>query len=264
VLRINYLGDWGKQFGEIPFRCLRLSGPNPPFPLEGILAVGFERYGSEEELEKDAITHLYDVYVKINKDGAEEVDGKPTDAATSVHDRAREFFVGMENGKFSVTLLPLKLPLILSFIGDEKSLALWRKFRDLSIVKYKETYARLNIYFDVYSGESQVSQASQVKALDTLQALGVVEESQGALIVDLEKYKLGKTVVRKKDGTSVYITRDIGGAVERWDKYQFDKMIYVVANQQDLHLAQVRSFSPPRPRTAADTRCPKRTVLQGP
>ncbi|GAA5944220.1 hypothetical protein JCM1841_003037 [Sporobolomyces salmonicolor] len=190
VLRMNYLGDWGKQFG--------------------ILAVGFERYGSEEKLAEDAITHLYEVYVKINKDG--ETD-------ESIHDRAREFFVKME-------------------AGDEAAVALWKKFRDLSIVKYKDTYARLNIYFDVYSGESQVSQASQTAALDQLQASGIVEESQGALIVDLTKYKLEKTVVRKKDGTSVYITRDIGGAVERYERYKFDKMIYVVASQQDLHLAQ--------------------------
>jgi len=62
------------------------------------------------------------------------------------------------------------------------------------------------------------------------------------LIVDLEKYKLGKTIVRKKDGTSVYITRDIGGAWERYEKYKFDKMVYVVASQQDLHLSQVRSL----------------------
>ncbi|BGP45732.1 arginyl-tRNA synthetase [Rhodotorula kratochvilovae] len=190
VLRMNYLGDWGKQFG--------------------ILAVGFERYGSEEELAKDAITHLYDVYVKINKDGE-------TDEA--IHDRAREFFVKME-------------------AGDEHAVGLWKKFRDLSIVKYKETYARLNIWFDVYSGESQVSQQAQQHALEQLQGAGIVEESQGALIVDLKKYKLEKTIVRKKDGTSVYITRDIAGAAERYDKYKFDKMIYVVASQQDLHLAQ--------------------------
>ncbi|KWU41404.1 arginyl-tRNA synthetase [Rhodotorula sp. JG-1b] len=190
VMRMNYLGDWGKQFG--------------------ILAVGFEKYGSEEELEKDAITHLYDVYVKINRDG--ETD-------ESIHDRAREFFVKME-------------------AGDEQAVGLWKKFRDLSIVKYKETYARLNIYFDLYSGESQVSSESQTKALDQLQAAGLVEESQGALVIDLKKYKLEKTVVRKKDGTSVYITRDIGGAVERYEKYHFDKMVYVVASQQDLHLAQ--------------------------
>ncbi|GAA5883893.1 hypothetical protein JCM3774_003909 [Rhodotorula dairenensis] len=190
VMRMNYLGDWGKQFG--------------------ILAVGFERYGSEEELEKDAITHLYDVYVKINRDG--ETD-------ESIHDRAREFFVKME-------------------AGDEHAVGLWKKFRDLSIVKYKETYARLNIYFDLYSGESQVSNEAQTQALDQLQATGLVEESQGALVIDLKKYKLEKTVVRKRDGTSVYITRDIGGAVERYEKFKFDKMVYVVASQQDLHLAQ--------------------------
>lgn len=191
-IRLNYLGDWGKQFG--------------------VLAVGFEKYGSEEELEKDAITHLYDVYVKINADG--EKDPK-------VHDRAREFFVGMEN-------------------GDEAALALWGKFRDLSIAKYKSTYARLNIYFDIYSGESQVSNLSQKLAIDALQKIpGLTEESDGALIVDLEKYKLGKTILRKKDGTFVYITRDIGGAKERWDKYGFEKSIYVVASQQDLHNAQL-------------------------
>ncbi|SCV73529.1 BQ2448_7455 [Microbotryum intermedium] len=201
AIRLNYLGDWGKQFG--------------------ILAVGFEKYGNEEELQKDAITHLYDVYVKINADGSAKDDqGHDTEEAKSVHERAREFFVGMES-------------------GDEKALALWRKFRDLSIVKYKETYARLNIYFDIYSGESQVSAACQTHALDVLQELGVVEESQGALVVDLEKYKLGKTVVRKKDGTSVYITRDIGGAAERWERYRMDKSIYVVASQQDLHNAQL-------------------------
>ncbi|KAK4053001.1 arginyl-tRNA synthetase [Microbotryomycetes sp. JL221] len=210
VLRMNYLGDWGKQFG--------------------LLAVGFERYGSEDKLREDPISHLYEVYVKINADGSqtgtttndkgEQVsDGIPTSEATAVHDKAREFFVGMEN-------------------GDEKSLGLWRKFRDLSIEKYKQTYARLNIYFDIYSGESQVGQESQSKALEQLQQSGIVKDSQGTLIVDLEQYKLGKTVVRKKDGTSVYITRDIGGAQERFEKYKFDKMIYVVASQQDLHLAQ--------------------------
>ncbi|GAA5968819.1 hypothetical protein JCM3765_001276 [Sporobolomyces pararoseus] len=190
VLRMNYLGDWGKQFG--------------------ILAVGFEKYGSEDKLKEDAITHLYEVYVKINADG--ETD-------STIHDRAREFFVKMEQ-------------------GDVEAVGLWKKFRDLSIVKYKETYARLNIYFDIYSGESQVSQSSQSQALESLQKSGIVEESQGALIVDLEPYKLGKTIVRKKDGTSVYITRDIGGAWERYEKYKFDKMVYVVASQQDLHLAQ--------------------------
>lgn len=122
--------------------------------------------------------------------------------------------------------------------GDEESLSLWRKFRDLSIVKYKEAYARLNVEFDVYSGESTVSHSAQTAALATLQESGIVEESDGALVVNLEAYKMAKTVVRKKDGTYVYITRDIAGAVERFETYAFDKLTYVVATQQDLHMAQ--------------------------
>ncbi|KAL8284193.1 hypothetical protein RQP46_004942 [Phenoliferia psychrophenolica] len=204
VMRMNYLGDWGKQFG--------------------LLAVGFEKYGSEEELKADAITHLYQVYVKINADGTKvDAEGKPSETGVAsdptVHDRAREFFVKMED-------------------GDKDAVALWKKFRDLSIVKYKDAYARLNIHFDIYSGESQVSHAGQTAAIEQLSTVGITEESKGALIVDLEKYKLGKTILRKQDGTYVYITRDIAGAAERWDKYKFDKMIYVVASQQDLHLAQ--------------------------
>ncbi len=191
AVRLNYLGDWGKQFG--------------------ILAVGFEKYGSEEELARDPITHLYEVYVKINKDG---------EADPTVHDRARAFFVGMEK-------------------QEPEAIALWTKFRDLSIVKYKETYARLNIYFDIYSGESQVSNACQEEAITLMRQAGLLEDSKGATIVDLEKYKLGKTIVRKGDGTFVYITRDIGGAKERWEKYHFDKLLYVVASQQDLHNAQL-------------------------
>lgn len=253
---------------------MRLTSAHLP---TGILAVGFERYGSEEKLLEDAITHLYDVYVKINADGsatkmrknaetgADEPEtrlnpdtGKEenvlTDEAQAVHDRAREFFVAMEAGKCALAVERMgdlasalwydaDMQSLHCAKGDEKALGLWRKFRDLSIVKYKETYARLNIYFDIYSGESQVGQKSQNDALNQLQASGIVTDSKGALIVNLEQYKLGKTIVRKKDGTSVYITRDIGGAAERWEKFKFEKMIYVVASQQDLHLAQVSAAS---------------------
>ncbi|KAG8945013.1 hypothetical protein FRC04_001269 [Tulasnella sp. 424] len=190
VVSLNYLGDWGRQFG--------------------LIAVGFEKYGSEEELEKNAIRHLYDVYVKINKDAEED---------ESVNDAARAYFKRMED-------------------GDESALGHWRKWRELSIERYKTEYERLNVAFDVYSGESQVGKESQDSCLKRLEDMGLVSDSDGAKIVDLEKYKLGKAVVRKKDGTSIYLTRDIGGAVERYEKYKFDKMIYVVASQQDLHLAQ--------------------------
>lgn len=138
---------------------------------------------------------------------------------------ARAFFAKMEN-------------------GDQECLGLWRKFRDLSIEKYKDTYARLNIAYDVYSGESMVAKESMERASKLMTENNVSEESDGAIIVDFTKFgkqfkKLGKAVVQKKDGTTLYLTRDIGAAIERYEKYKFDKMIYVVASQQDLHLAQL-------------------------
>ncbi|CAG8448528.1 6657_t:CDS:2 [Ambispora gerdemannii] len=191
TIRMNYLGDWGKQYG--------------------LLAIGFEKYGSEEELLKDPIKHLYDVYVKINKDA--ETD-------KGVDDKARSYFKSMED-------------------GDQTAIGLWNKFRNLSIEKYKETYARLNINFDVYSGESQISNKSILDASELLREKNLVQESQGAIIVDLKQYKLDVAVVQKTDGTTLYITRDIGAAIERYEKYKFDAMYYIVASQQDLHLKQL-------------------------
>jgi len=190
VISMNYLGDWGTQFG--------------------LIAVGFDKYGSREELEKDAIKHLFDVYVKINAD-AEKDPAVKTEAAA--------FFKRMED-------------------GDEEALANWRVWRELSVRKYEEEYARLNVHFDVYTGESQVGKASQDMALGRLEEMGLIDDHEGAKLVNLEKFKLEKAVVRKKDGTSIYLTRDIGGAIERYEKYKFDKMIYVVSSQQDLHLRQ--------------------------
>ncbi|KAG8625192.1 hypothetical protein KVT40_006943 [Elsinoe batatas] len=228
VIRMNYLGDWGKQYG--------------------MLAVGFDRFGSEEKLAENPIGHLYDVYVKINAVGSEQnekikavqedvkalqANGKEEEVPSkqaeierlqseSIDEQARRYFKRMVD-------------------GDEQAVGIWRRFRDLSIVKYKQTYARLNIRFDDYSGESQVKEESMEAAAKTMSEKKVSSDSEGAIIVDLTKYakKLGKALVRKKDGTSLYLTRDIGAARERLDKYNFDRMIYVVASQQDLHLAQL-------------------------
>ncbi|KAK7041490.1 arginyl-tRNA synthetase [Paramarasmius palmivorus] len=190
VVSMNYLGDWGTQFG--------------------LIAVGFERYGSQEALEKDAIKHLFEIYVKINKDA---------EADPEVKVEAAKFFRRMED-------------------GDESALKNWRSWRELSVKKYEVEYDRLNIHFDVYTGESQVQKDYMDKAMDRLNEMGLIEEVNGAKLVNLEKWKLGKAVVRKKDGTSIYLTRDIGGAIQRYDKYKFDKMVYVISAQQDLHVAQ--------------------------
>jgi len=130
--------------------------------------------------------------------------------------------------------------------NDEKALALWKRFRDLSIKRYMQTYARLNIHFDDYSGESQVSQERMDAAAKRLEETGVSEVSEGAVIVDFSKLVPGKPgkslerpIIKKKDGTALYLTRDISEMVRRDEIYKFDHMIYVVASQQDLHLKQL-------------------------
>ncbi|KAL8940434.1 MAG: hypothetical protein Q9211_002270 [Gyalolechia sp. 1 TL-2023] len=228
VIRMNYLGDWGRQFG--------------------LLAYAFELYGSEEKLQRDPISHLFDIYVEINKISKPEEDeikekkqeleqalADGRDAAPvekdiellesrSVNEKARQYFKRMED-------------------GDEAALATWKRFRDLSIERYKKTYARLNIHYDYYSGESQVEMERMDRAAKQLEESGVSEDSKGAVIVDLTKNpktkKLGKALVRKRDGSSLYLTRDIGEAVKRHELYEFDKMLYVAASQQDLHFAQL-------------------------
>jgi len=121
-------------------------------------------------------------------------------------------------------------------------LAIWKKFRDLSIVKAEKTYARLNIFYDDYNGESQVSPEIMASVQKMLAEKKIMTDSDGAKVIDFTSFgakKLGKAVVVKKDGTTLYLTRDIGSAIDRWQRYKFDKSIYVVANQQDLHLAQL-------------------------
>lgn len=226
VIRMNYLGDWGKQYG--------------------VLAVGFDRFGSEEELEKNPIGHLYEVYVKISAIAREQEEaikpkqdelkarkekGEDTAELEEEITQLQEGGVDEEARKYFKKMVD----------GDPTALGVWKRFRNLSIEKYKQTYARLNIFYDDYSGESQIEDKSMDDAAKVMEEKKVSENSEGAVIVDLTKYskKLGKAIVKKKDGTSLYLTRDIGAATERMDKYHYDKMIYVVASQQDLHLAQL-------------------------
>lgn len=227
VIKMNYLGDWGKQYG--------------------LLANGFKQFGSQEVLAKNSIAHLFYVYVEINKikteqdipinDLKKEIKEKKA-AGTDVSDleaklaplveasedeKARKYFKSMED-------------------GEPEALALWQQFRDLSIKKYQKTYARLNIDFDVYSGESQVKAETMKAVLDNLKAQKIAEESEGAILIDFSKHgakKLNKAVIIRRDGTPLYLTRDLAAILERNDTYHFDKMIYVIADQQNEHVAQL-------------------------
>jgi arginyl-tRNA synthetase len=220
---MNYLGDWGKQYG--------------------VLAVGFERFGSEEALLQNPIGHLFDVYVKINnvmreeedqvKEKEEELKSLPLAEQETVLQKLRDESIDQQARNYFKRMVD----------GDKEALALWRRFRDTSIERYKDTYARLNITYDDYSGESQVQDQSMAEALRILREKNISEDSEGAVIIDMAKHsnskKLGKAVIQKKDGTSLYLTRDVGALMERYEKYKFDKIIYVVASQQELHMAQL-------------------------
>jgi arginyl-tRNA synthetase len=217
VVRLNYLGDWGKQYG--------------------LLALGFKMFGDEKALEEDPIQHLFQVYVKINKQVREEQDiikqleaaGKDASElkSNSLDEQARKYFKAMCD-------------------NDPNAIELWTRFRKLSIERYKNAYARLNIHFDEYSGESQVKEEAMRDVEAQLSELGLTSSSDGAVVVDFSKHvpgkagkSLGVALVRKKDGTSLYLTRDLGALFERHCKYKFDRMIYVVAADQEVHLKQL-------------------------
>ncbi|KAI7945264.1 hypothetical protein MJO28_010959 [Puccinia striiformis f. sp. tritici] len=194
---------------EIGGGCgINSSGINPSTGKKKKVVLEF----SSPNIAKKIMQHLLDVYTKINKD----MEGEEK---AILGQKAHDFFKSMEE-------------------GDPKPVALWEQFRDYSIKQYKQDYAGLHIKFDVYSGQSQVSHESMNVALKLLKEKGIAIKYHVTLICDLNAYKLGRTIIRKRDGTNLYITRDIREAIQRYEKYKFDKMIHVVASRQDLHLAQ--------------------------
>lgn len=190
VVSINYLGDWGKQFG--------------------LLVLAFQKWGDKEKLKEDPLKYLYKLYVKINQ---------TTEEDPSLHSKARDLFKRMER-------------------GDNEILEYWQKFRALSIRKYEETYNRLGISFDVYSGESQYNEYMKKITLE-MEEKGLWQSSQGAKIIDLNKHNLNVALIKKEDGSTLYLTRDIAAADDRYQKYHFHKMLYVVGTDQKLHFQQL-------------------------
>jgi arginyl-tRNA synthetase len=213
VFRVNFLGDWGKHIG--------------------LLAVGWSRFGSEEFFEADPLRHLLDVYTKIDElfkpeqDAAKKLraEGQDNSAIETGEISAEKdaFFKKMED-------------------GDPDALALWKRFRDVCITNYTDLYARLNISFDDYSGESEVNQETVAEVESILKEKGVYEDSNEAWIIDFKKHGskgLGTAIARYRNGTTSYLLRDIAAVLERSRKYSFDKMIYVVSAKQDSHFQQL-------------------------
>ena len=194
---INYLGDWGTQFGK--------------------LIVAYKKWGNREMIEEGGIDKLVELYVKINNaiSGNAEQGIAPDPA---LGDAARAEFKKLED-------------------GDEENLALWRWFIDISLAEYEKTYKQLGITFDSYKGESFYTDKMPAE-VKKLRDKGLLKIDDGASIVDLEPYGMPPCLILKRDGSTLYPTRDIAAAVYRKNTYDYDKSIYVTSAGQSLHFAQ--------------------------
>ena len=200
---INYLGDWGTQFGK--------------------LIVAYKLWGDKETIEKGGVDELVKLYVRINNEIKREEDesiasnpdGKKSSALA---DESRREFTALEH-------------------GDEANLELWRWFVSVSLEEYQKTYKQLGIEFDSYKGESFYTDKMPAE-VQKLRDKGLLEIDDGASIVNLEKWNMPVCLILKRDGSTLYPTRDIAAAVYRKNTYNFDKAIYVTSAQQSLHFAQ--------------------------
>ena len=175
----------------------------------GKLIVAYKKWGSKDRVEKYQITELMDLYVKYH----EEAEKHP-----ELDDEARAWFTKMEK-------------------GDKEALNLWQWFKDISLKEFSRIYELLDISFDSYAGESFYNDKMGA-VIDELEEKELLTESEGAHIVDLEEYEMPPCLILKKDGSTLYATRDITAAIFRKNKYDFDKCIYVTGAAQSLHFRQ--------------------------
>ena len=171
--------------------------------------VAFKRWGDREKVEREGIDALVELYVKFH----EEAEKDP-----SLNDEARAEFKKLEE-------------------HDPENIALWKWFIDVSFKEYEVTYNQLGISFDSYNGESFYTD-KMPEQIEKLREMNLLKLDDGASIVDLEEYGMPPCLILKRDGSTLYPTRDIAAAVYRKRTYDFDKCIYVTANGQSLHFAQ--------------------------
>ncbi len=175
----------------------------------GKLISAYKRWGDKETVQKGGIRALNELYVRFHREAE-------TDPA--LDDEARAYFKKIEE-------------------KDEECLALFRWFKELTLKDVQKIYDLLDIRFDSYAGESFYSDKMQ-PVVDELKEKGLLKESRGAQVVDLEEYGMPPCIILKSDGTSLYATRDMAAAIYRKQTYDFYKCLYVVAYQQNLHFKQ--------------------------
>jgi len=175
----------------------------------GKLITAYLKWGSREEIEKTEIDGLTELYVRFHN----EADNDP-----SLNDEARAWVVKMQN-------------------GDKEGLDIWRWFVDLSLREYNRIYKRMGITFDLFRGESYYNEMLDGVA-KSLDEKGLLETSDGAKIVDLEAYDMPPCLILRRDGGTLYPTRDIAAAINRFEEFKFDLCLYVTGQEQKLHFAQ--------------------------
>jgi len=187
---INYLGDWGTQFGK--------------------MIVAYKKWGNKEVIMNDPISELTKLYVKFH----EEAEKDP-----SLDDLAREAFRQME-------------------LSNPEYLDLWKWIREESLKESAQIYDLLEIDFDSYNGEAFYNDKMD-PIIKELEEKHLLHEDQGAMIVDLGD-NIPPALIKRSDGGSLYITRDLAAVFYRKKKYKFDKILYVVGNEQKLHFEQLK------------------------
>lgn len=210
-LRTTIIGNsLYKIYSKLGYKVVRINHLGDWGTQFGKLIVAYKAWGSKEAVEKDGIAELMKLYVKFH----EEADKNP-----ELVDEARAWFNKMEN-------------------EDEEALSIWQWFKDISLVEYKRTYNLLGMDFDYYLGESFYRDKCQA-VVDKVKAAGLLKESEGAMIVDLSDYDMAPCIITKKDGSSIYATRDLAAIFYRKETYNFSKCLYVTGQEQKLHFAQV-------------------------
>lgn len=187
---INYLGDWGLQFGKV--------------------MAGYDMWKDEYDFSQSEIQAILKIYVRF----CQEEKEKP-----ELTELAREYFKRLED-------------------GEEKEVETWKWIRRISLENYQKTYNLLNSKFDSYNGESYYNDKMDA-VVDELREKGLLKKSEGAQVVDLSEYDMPPCIIITSAGTTIYATRDLASLKDRINKYDFDKAIYVVGNEQRLHFKQV-------------------------
>ena len=192
TIKINHLGDWGKQFG--------------------LLMVAYKKWGSKEAVEANPIDELLKLYVRINA----EIENDP-----ELDEEGRLWFKKLED-------------------GDPEATELWQWFRDESLVEFNRIYKLLGVEFDSLNGEAFYNDKMD-EAVQILEDKGLLKESKGASIVELDDVNLPPAMIKKSDGATLYITRDIATAIYRARTYNFVKNIYAVGQEQSNHFRQLKA-----------------------